>query len=144
MLILSIHRWIQASYFSHYGWFCLADGSLYRWSTAVCMRERTFKKKFGQALRSARENSGLSQRELAERADIADKYLSRVELGASSVSLFVAWRLTSALGLDLDALTQTEVNPSAAAQAAIAELLRGRSPEATARALRVLRVLEEP
>ena len=108
------------------------------------MRERTFKKKFGQALRSARENSGLSQRELAERADIADKYLSRVELGASSVSLFVAWRLTSALGLDLDALTQTEVNPSAAAQAAIAELLRGRSPEATARALRVLRVLEEP
>lgn len=70
--------------------------------------------------------------------------MASVELGASSVSLFVAWRLASALGLDLDALTHTEVNPSAGAQAAIVELLRWRSPEAMARAVRVLRVLDEP
>ncbi|MBL8680150.1 MAG: helix-turn-helix domain-containing protein [Myxococcales bacterium] len=108
------------------------------------MRETTFRKKFGQALRAAREAAGLSQRELAERADIADKYLSRVELGASSVSLFVAWQLANALDLELSALTQFEANDEASPRAAIAELLRDRSPDAIARALRVLRALEDP
>lgn len=108
------------------------------------MRETTFRKKFGQALRSAREHAGLSQRELAERADIADKYLSRVELGASSVSLFVAWRLVSALGMDLSEFTGADTAASVPARAVVAELFRGYSPEATARAIRVLRALEEP
>lgn len=106
------------------------------------MDETLFRKKFGQALRAAREAAGLSQRELSERVPIADKYLSRVELGSSSVSLYVASRLAKALGLDLVALTTFEGDAGASSHAAIAELLRGRSPEAVAQALRVLAALE--
>lgn len=108
------------------------------------MDEEAFRKNFGHALRAAREGAGLSQRELAERAQIADKYLSRVELGASSVSLYVAHALTHALGIGIDTLTLPGRDDGPSAAAAVAELLRGRSPEVVARALRVLRALEDP
>lgn len=105
------------------------------------MEDQAFRIHFGRALREAREAADLSQRELAERAGIADKYLSRVELGASSVSLYVANSLARALGVELDALING--GKSSASVAAVTQVIRGWSPEATARALRVLRALED-
>jgi transcriptional regulator with XRE-family HTH domain len=55
-------------------------------------------------VRTAREERGLTQRELAEAARIADKYLSRIELGHATPSVYVASRLARALGVSLDAL----------------------------------------
>jgi transcriptional regulator with XRE-family HTH domain len=44
-------------------------------------------KKFGQRLRYLRLKQGLSQEELAERADLHRTYISSVELGKRNVSL---------------------------------------------------------
>jgi transcriptional regulator with XRE-family HTH domain len=68
------------------------------------VREGPFRRTFGRAVRSAREARGFTQRELAEAARIADKYLSRIELGLATPSIYVASRLAIALGVSLDTL----------------------------------------
>jgi transcriptional regulator with XRE-family HTH domain len=68
------------------------------------VREGPFRRTFGRAVKAAREARGLTQRELAEAASIADKYLSRIELGLATPSVYVASRLARALGLSVDAL----------------------------------------
>ena len=69
--------------------------------------ERTFRRDLGRRVKTLRLARGLSQRELAELADIADKYLSRVEVGAVTPSMLVGTRLARALGVPLDALIAT-------------------------------------
>lgn len=82
----------------------------------------------------------MSQRELASRADITGKYLSRVELGMATPSLFIASRLAQALEMSLDGLIGGERSVSGPGATA-ARLLSGRSAEEGARAIRVLRAL---
>jgi len=103
--------------------------------------ERTFRRTFGKRLRRARGATGLSQRELAERADIADKYLSRIELGAATPSVFVVARLAQALGESLDSLTGLSLEPDQPEIAAVRELMRGRSAKERSRVLRVVEAL---
>ena len=67
--------------------------------------EVLFRREFGRRVRAARTSQGLSQRELAERADLADKYLSRIEVGAATPSIFVADRIARALGVGVEGLT---------------------------------------
>lgn len=105
------------------------------------MDEETFREAFGHALKAAREAAGLTQRELAERADVADKYLSRVEVGAATPSAFIATKLAKALGIPLDTLTGASESPHGAELAAIVETLRPCSAAEIDRALRVLREL---
>jgi transcriptional regulator with XRE-family HTH domain len=60
---------------------------------------------FGDRLRQLRELAGLSQRELARRANIPQPVISDVESGRQkSVSLDAASRLADALGVTLDLL----------------------------------------
>lgn len=102
------------------------------------MRERQFRNQLSRSVKSAREELGLTQRSLAERAGITEKYLSRIELGLATPSVLVAFRLAGALGLGLDRLvaaTPTVVSP---ALAACTRLLHQRSPEQLDRARRVL------
>jgi len=68
------------------------------------VREGPFRRTFGRAVKTAREERGLTQRKLAEAASIADKYLSRIELGLATPSVYVASRLSRALGVTLDEL----------------------------------------
>jgi len=72
------------------------------------VREGPFRRTFGRAVRTAREERRLTQRELAEAARIADKYLSRIELGLATPSVYVASRLARALGVTLDALVPAQ------------------------------------
>lgn len=104
------------------------------------MRERTFRKSFGHAVRSARDGAGMTQRDLAEKVGIAEKYLSRIELGLATPSVLIAANLASALGLSLDALTGGD-KPAAPAGVAIARLLQGQKSEVGERALRIIREL---
>lgn len=101
--------------------------------------EEVFRKTFGKALRAAREAAGLTQRELAEKADVADKYLSRVEVGAATPSIFIASKFARALGLPLDVLTTAAASPEHAEIAAVVQLLRGATKTEIDRALRVVR-----
>jgi len=55
----------------------------------------------GAVLRDRRQAAGLSLRELAERADVSNAYLSQLERGLHEPSLGVLRAVTAALGLDL-------------------------------------------
>ncbi len=74
--------------------------------------EAAFRREFGRHVRAARTTQGLSQRELAERADLADKYLSRIEVGAAMPSVFVADCIARALGVGIEGLTGKAPTPT--------------------------------
>jgi len=62
------------------------------------------KKDFGAAVRNARLDQGISQEELADRADLHRTYVSDVERGVRNVSLESIAKLGSALRLSVAAL----------------------------------------
>lgn len=53
--------------------------------------------KFGESLRRLRLNSGLSQEELAERANIDRSYLGAIERGEHNVALLNILKIANAL-----------------------------------------------
>ena len=101
------------------------------------MRESTFRKRLGVNLKRLREQRALTQRELAEASQIAEKYLSRIEIGLATPSVHVAWRLAQALGSTLDRLLGLSAREDGDL-AAITRLLRGKTRRELKRALRVI------
>jgi len=59
------------------------------------------KKRIGARIRERRTGLGMSQEELAFRADISPTYLSQIESGQRNPSLATMFNLTVALRLDL-------------------------------------------
>ena len=57
------------------------------------------RERFGDAVRARREELGLTQEELADRAGIHRTYLSDVERGSRNISLVNIERLAAALSL---------------------------------------------
>jgi len=57
--------------------------------------------KFGQFVKAAREEKGLSQRELAELMDVTQTYISIVELGKRRVDLSFSRKICKVLNVDL-------------------------------------------
>lgn len=105
------------------------------------MRDQALSRAFGRSLKSAREAAGLTQREAAERIDIAEKYLSRIEVGRATPSLPVAIKLAKLVGFQLDSLTAGAPNPTPAEIRAIVAMLRGRTLPELKRAQLVLAAL---
>lgn len=63
----------------------------------------------GEVLRAARKERGLSQEKLAGAAEIERNYVSLIELGRSSPSIGMLFKLCKALDLSLsDLLAQVE------------------------------------
>jgi CheY-like chemotaxis protein/plasmid maintenance system antidote protein VapI len=62
------------------------------------------KKNFGAAVRSERTRLGLSQESLAERASLHRTYITDIERGARNLSLETIYKLSSALGVSIEAL----------------------------------------
>jgi transcriptional regulator with XRE-family HTH domain len=62
------------------------------------------RERFGDAVRGRREELGLTQEDLADRAGIHRTYLSDVERGSRNVSLVNIERLAAALSLPLSKL----------------------------------------
>jgi len=58
----------------------------------------------GAAIRSAREQRGLSLRELARRVDVSPSFVSQVELGKANPSVGTLYALVAELGTTLDDL----------------------------------------
>jgi len=54
---------------------------------------------FGQVLREARKDRGLSQEALTAEASVERNYVSLLELGRNSVSIRVLFQLAAALGV---------------------------------------------
>lgn len=61
---------------------------------------------FGVALRGFREDRGLTQEKLAEKADLHTNYVSSVERGERNLSLHNIARLAYALEIPVSALVQ--------------------------------------
>ena len=71
-------------------------------------------RRFGQAVRSTRKRSGISQEELASRSELHRTYISDIERGSRNPSLLTMVRLASALGVTLGELvTLSEVESPA-------------------------------
>jgi len=56
---------------------------------------------FGEAIRAARAEAGLSQEELAHRAEVDRSYMSSIERGGQNVGLISALRIAQALDVPL-------------------------------------------
>ncbi len=85
------------------------------------MQTTETKKHFGAAVRSERTRLGLSQEILAERASLHRTYITDIERGARNLSLETIYKLSSALGVSIEALfsrteirRQFELHPGAA------------------------------
>jgi transcriptional regulator with XRE-family HTH domain len=86
----------------------------------------------GQRLRSAREQQGLSLREVARRLDISASALSQIETGKSRPSVKTLYAIVSELGLSMDELfANPDAKPgrSSASAAAQAETANGSSQD---------------
>jgi transcriptional regulator with XRE-family HTH domain len=104
-------------------------------------RELALRANLAGAVRQARLSRGLTQRALAARAGIGEKYLSRIERGRVTPSLLVALELTAALGVSLAELLATPPVGALPAPVAILKLLADRPASDLERAERVLRAL---
>lgn len=66
--------------------------------------ERQIETLFGAIVRSHREESGISQEDFADRAGIHRTYQSSIERGKVQVSIGIAQKLATALGIPLSHL----------------------------------------
>ena len=66
--------------------------------------QREFATLVGDAIRRGRQAREWTQVELAEHAQLSANYIARLERGELGPSLFVAHRISRALGVDLNAL----------------------------------------
>ena len=76
-------------------------------ATFVAMKKRgkaDIRERFGFAVRTRREQLGMTQEDLADRAQIHRTYLSDVERGFRNISLINIERLSSALSFRLSEL----------------------------------------
>lgn len=70
-------------------------------------------KRFGETLRTLRRSRGMTQVQLAEKAEVTVGYLSRLEsAGGGAVGLDLLARLAAALGATVAELIQEAVNPA--------------------------------
>lgn len=105
------------------------------------MKERAFRAALGRALRQARDARGLTQRALAARAGVGEKYLSRIERQLATPSVHVVVRLARALGLGVDQLLTPSRHDVPSLPPTLLRLLGERSPAEVEQAERVLRAL---
>ncbi len=70
-----------------------------------CPSDMDVRRRVGLNLQKLRRKRGLSQEELAGRAEVHQTYLSGVETGKRNPSILVLQRLATALGSDIEELT---------------------------------------
>ena len=64
------------------------------------------RRRVGLNLQNLRRERGLTQEELAHRANVHQTYLSGVEVGKRNPSIMVLGRIADALGADIEDLTR--------------------------------------
>jgi ribosome-binding protein aMBF1 (putative translation factor) len=75
-----------------------------RGSTDGQDEHRSFNVMVGEAIRRSRQEHGWTQAFLAEQAGLSPNYIARLERGELGPSLFVANRICTALGIELEVL----------------------------------------
>jgi transcriptional regulator with XRE-family HTH domain len=102
------------------------------------MDETSFRKSLSRSVRRTRHERGLTQRSLADRSGITQKYLSRIERGQVTPSSLVAFRLCSALSAELGELVPRRAVPARPGIGAVVRLLTKHSDQEVDRVRRML------
>lgn len=68
-------------------------------------------RKIGKNIRALRKTSGLSQEQLALRADINASYMGQVERGEKNPTIDVLSKISSALGMPLEQIIRIDTQP---------------------------------
>ena len=90
----------------------------------------------GEALRRLRSERGLSLEKLAKASGVSRAMLGQIELGQSTPTINVVWKISRALGVPFSALlSQQGASTTTLMPAAKARLLRSRDGSFTSRAL---------
>lgn len=76
------------------------------------MSKRPELKNFGESVRKFRKMVGLSQEELADRAEIHRTYIGGIERGERNPTLLMIYRLADALGILPSKLLEHETDSS--------------------------------
>src|SRR5262245_20960869 len=105
------------------------------------MRERVLRASLARALKQARAGRGITQRTLAAKAAIGEKYLSRIERGLATPSVLVVLKLAQALDVRLEELLAFPAAPAPSHASSLLRLLAERSKAEVDQAERVLRAL---
>jgi len=63
--------------------------------------QQAFLEAFGRQVRALRQEHGLTQAELAEKADVGMKYVGEIERSKTNPTVRLVWRLGEALGVDV-------------------------------------------
>lgn len=66
------------------------------------MNEQEVLKIFGFNVKVERMKQGLTQAELAEKLDVHEKYISRIETGRQNVTLKTIYKLANTLNINMD------------------------------------------
>lgn len=72
----------------------------------MCATKRSLVNRFPTALRELRQEKGLSQEELADKAGLHRTYISQIERGLKSPSLRSLQQIAEALGVPLSTLVK--------------------------------------
>jgi transcriptional regulator with XRE-family HTH domain len=84
----------------------LPDRQIWQVSLVASPRTKPSHKAFGQAVKAAREEKGLTQAALAKKSGLHVSYLSGVETGQRNPSLTALSQIAQALGLKLSELVE--------------------------------------
>ena len=79
---------------------CVWGGSFLLRYRAVA-EERRHRKIIGDAIRKYRKHAGITQEQLAEKADLHPVYVGEVERGEQAISIHALLRIAKALGVRL-------------------------------------------
>ena len=79
------------------------------WGDEVPTKEDAWLIEFGQRIKEARLARGFTQVELAERLDISQNHLSRLELGKTKCGILVFLHLVEALQISSDELLRPNI-----------------------------------
>lgn len=60
-----------------------------------------FSIQFGEHIRKVRKSKGLTQEELAHRANLHSTYIGHIETGTYTPSAFVVWKIAKVLNMEL-------------------------------------------
>ncbi len=90
----------------------------------MCMED--IKRRFGKQLKQLRTQQGLTQQQLAERADVSISFLGNIERGAKSPTIDTMQKLSHALHVPLVTLVgfETEEEDTTCKRTQMCEILR--------------------
>lgn len=95
----------------------------------------------GKRIKEVRKQKGMSQDELAERADLSSQYISQIETGRKKGSLPTYNKLAKALGVSIDELTGS-ISESSRVLSDVDLILQDCSKEERELLVEVLRVVK--